>query len=179
MKWSLSFLIMSVALFLLIGSSNGAIMITSRQNNHPRLKSIDESIVYKALTVIEGDILVDKYCECQSERLCRVQKRSIIVLTQWEHTFKKNFHSKLTANNFSENNAKVKEIFAASWIFNPEPMIFDVPFATQKEKNKKCFFFCKPFSFSFSTSLKSNLELERSDEAGMPFDDVNLIDDFS
>lgn len=70
------------ALLLLFGSSLGAITITARKSNHPKLKSIDESIVYKALTVIEGDILIDKYCECQLERECRVQKRAIIVLTK-------------------------------------------------------------------------------------------------
>lgn len=70
------------ALLVLFGSSLGAITITARQSNHPKLKSIDESVVYKALTVIEGDILVDKYCECYSERDCRAQKRTIIVLTK-------------------------------------------------------------------------------------------------
>lgn len=70
------------ALLLLFGSSLGAITITARQSNQPKLISIDESVVFKALTVIEGDILVDKYCECQLERECRVQKRTIIVLTK-------------------------------------------------------------------------------------------------
>lgn len=72
-----------VLLSTIIGPSHEAITITAiRHNNFPKLKSIDESIVYRALTVIEGDILVDKFCECQPERFCRTQKRTIIVLTQ-------------------------------------------------------------------------------------------------
>lgn len=81
MKWSsTSFAVLFV--ISLITLSYGAITITAHQSNNPKLTSIDESIVYKALTVIEGDILVDKFCECQLERLCRKEKRNIIVLTQ-------------------------------------------------------------------------------------------------
>lgn len=63
-------------------STHGAVTITARQKNQPQLISIDESVVYRALTVIEGDILLDKYCECTSERECRNMKRSVIELTK-------------------------------------------------------------------------------------------------
>lgn len=56
--------------------------ITARQNFPTKLISIDETQIFRALTVIEGDILVDKYCECQPERDCRNMKRSVIKLTK-------------------------------------------------------------------------------------------------
>lgn len=81
MKWSSTCLTILVWISLL-EFNLGAITITAHQNVNPKLMSIDESIIYKALTVIEGDILVDKFCECQLERLCQAQKRNIIELTQ-------------------------------------------------------------------------------------------------
>lgn len=83
MKWSFSCIAVVLLLSAMIGPSREAITITAaRHAAHTKLKSIDESVVYRALTVIEGDILVDKFCECQPERFCRSQKRAIIVLTQ-------------------------------------------------------------------------------------------------
>jgi hypothetical protein len=63
-------------------TARATLTVTAHNPNNARLKSIDESVVYKALTVIEGDILIDKFCECERERQCRSQKRNIIVLTQ-------------------------------------------------------------------------------------------------
>lgn len=86
MKWSVSCIAIVLLVSSLIGTSHEAITITAARHvahsAHTKLKSIDESIVYRALTVIEGDILVDKFCECQPERFCRSQRRTIIVLTQ-------------------------------------------------------------------------------------------------
>lgn len=73
---------MAIVLILFCDASHEAITINAPRKSQPKLQSIEESIVYKALTVIEGDILVDKFCECQSERLCRLQNRNIIILTQ-------------------------------------------------------------------------------------------------
>lgn len=61
-------------------NTQGAVTISA--NNSPKLISIDESIIYRALTVIEGDILVDKFCECKPERECRKMKRNTIKLTK-------------------------------------------------------------------------------------------------
>lgn len=72
----------TIVLILFYETSHGAITINAPRKSQPRLMSIDESIVYKALAVIEGDILVDKFCECQPERLCREQNRNIIILTK-------------------------------------------------------------------------------------------------
>lgn len=80
-KWS-SVCLVIIVLMSLVELNNGMITIHARHSPNTKLMSIDESIVYKALTVIEGDILVDKYCECQSERLCRMQSRNVIELTQ-------------------------------------------------------------------------------------------------
>lgn len=82
MKWSLSCIAIVLLVLAVVGPSREAITIVARHAAHTKLKSIDESVVYRALTVIEGDILVDKFCECQPERFCRSQKRAIIVLTQ-------------------------------------------------------------------------------------------------
>lgn len=76
---------MSIVLFLFaicLHRSESAVTISAHFKGPTKLMAIDESIVYKALTVIEGDILVDKYCECQSERWCRVEGRNVIVLSQ-------------------------------------------------------------------------------------------------
>lgn len=164
----LSFVLYAVLSFL-AGSSNGSVLITARQNHNPTLKSIDETVVYKALTVIEGDILVDKFCECQSERLCRTQKRSIIVLTKWVLailTWSSSIYLWIL-----ENNAKVKERFAARLIFRYNH------FATNRKRIKLKL--CLPIAFSFVTSLKSSFEVERSDVGGIPFDEVSLREDFS
>lgn len=63
-------------------SLQAAVTITAVKSKQPKLESIDETVLYRALTVIEGDILVDKYCECKSERECRNMKRSSIKLTK-------------------------------------------------------------------------------------------------
>lgn len=65
--------------FLSIKRTFGLAVIAA--NNQPKLLSIDETVVYRALTVIEGDILVDKFCECKPQRDCR-RKQSIIKLTK-------------------------------------------------------------------------------------------------
>lgn len=80
-KWS-SLCLVIVVLISLVELNHGMITITARQSANTKLMSIDESIVYRASTVIEGDILVDKFCECQPERLCRMQSRNMIELTQ-------------------------------------------------------------------------------------------------
>lgn len=47
-----------------------------------KLTSIEENIVYRALTLIEGDILLDKFCECDTEENCQLQQRNIIELSK-------------------------------------------------------------------------------------------------
>jgi hypothetical protein len=68
--------------FSLIFVINGAVTFTARRTNSPKFVSMDETVVYRALTVIEGDILVDKFCECTMERECRNGGRSVIKLTK-------------------------------------------------------------------------------------------------
>lgn len=56
--------------------------IRTFQKYEPNLVSIEENVVYRALTMIEDDILMDKFCECQSERDCALQERKIIELSR-------------------------------------------------------------------------------------------------
>lgn len=67
---------------LLISIEDVANVTVFQQKNLPKFISMDETIVYRALTVIEGDILVDKFCECKPERECRNLNRNTIKLTK-------------------------------------------------------------------------------------------------
>jgi hypothetical protein len=73
-----------IFLIFTIDLSFGIKSIRTYQKYEPNLISIEESVVYKVLTIIEGDILMDKFCECQLERDCALQKRSIIQLTRFD-----------------------------------------------------------------------------------------------
>jgi len=70
---------------LKFNAAEAAITITAynKHNNKPvDLEALEEDTVYRALTLVEGDILVDKYCECLPEHWCRAQARNVIVLTR-------------------------------------------------------------------------------------------------
>lgn len=63
--------------------TSASISLVQRFNEEDkRLASIEESIVYKALTVIEGDIMLDKFCECETKQSCQLQGRNIIRLSR-------------------------------------------------------------------------------------------------
>lgn len=81
MRWNFWFLA-TLALIAIATTSDGAIRITAPRNYQARLMSIDDKTIYKATVIIEGDILVDRFCECLPTLECRTQSRSIIVLTQ-------------------------------------------------------------------------------------------------
>lgn len=57
-------------------------LVSIAENLHSELESMEESVVYKALVVIEGDIMVDKFCSCETRKTCRDENRSVIRLTK-------------------------------------------------------------------------------------------------
>lgn len=75
-------LIVTVMLLMCVNSIHPAMTISASINRPRRFQTIDETVVYKALTVVEGDILVDKYCQCENERSCLIQGRNIIELSK-------------------------------------------------------------------------------------------------
>ena len=52
----------------------------SYSSDESMLESSHESLIYKTMVIVEGDILIHKYCECVREQDCHSSKGRIIGL---------------------------------------------------------------------------------------------------